>query len=722
MSAWLSRRPHFWGFLILWIPYLPLVLAGRTFLLGDCGTFELPTLTYLFQHGGEHWYPWSNGGMSTSAYLLGRIYYLPQIFFALGAPAKLGLFYFLLHQLIAFFAALTYLSHRSFSPTPALMGALTYAGSTAVIQLGLNYVFLPMLALAPLVLYALETMLQRPGPRVCFGLSFLVAMVFSGGSWVVLHVFGVTFVVAVALDHLWVKGQGLPGRACLAWLSLAALLAFLYWLPMAYSLTSNYLTGPVRASDLSPEMGGRFGVSDQLPLQTVYPLFYGSLEALSEKLGHTNHEFIMNVGAAFFPLFLLGLRPLPQRRRWVAVWLTVMFMNLFFSFGGENPVYRFLQESVPGLAKLRGPLRILFPFPLVSMALVASGMEALQGRRSSLWLVLVVYYVAYLVWGRPDFQAAHFLLLLSLFSALGYCRWLGRVRMASLLVAAICQSAAPVLFVEREYYSDASTWNQEVRFLQELKGQLENPLVGLFYAINAETAAMADVRTVTGISPVMNRGFVEYLFFALYGRTMTAEEFEHLRWQSFCASSLLAAEPIAGSRWSGPMMQMLSLRFLVVPEGVLPLHPHFSGFWLSRSAAVEADRSKVLARISPLDYDPRAQVFLDREPLLQPGYSSGQPGLLEYTPSRFTLSLNGAGGWLVVSSLYDPGWHARVDGREVPLFRANTIFLAAPIEPGSQRVEFFYRDDGRSTFGWCPWLACLGWALLIFLGRKRSPS
>jgi len=184
-------------------------------------------------------------------------------------------------------------------------------------------------------------------------------------------------------------------------------------------------------------------------------MFYGPVAALSEKIHHPDHEFVLIAGAAFFPLFLLGLRPLPHRRRWVWVWVGLMLVNLFLSFGGENPVYRFLQANIPGLGKLRGPIRLLIPFPLVSMILVASGLETLRGRKSSSWLALAVYYLAYLIWGRPDFLAPHILLLLSLGSAIGYCRLRGKARRVSLLLAAVCQVSAPVIFVEQLEFSQA---------------------------------------------------------------------------------------------------------------------------------------------------------------------------------------------------------------------------------------------------------------------------
>jgi len=50
-----------------------------------------------------------------------------------------------------------------------------------------------------------------------------------------------------------------------------------------------------------------------------------------------------------------------------------------------------------------------------------------------------------------------------------------------------------------------------------------------------------------------------------------------------------------------------------------------------------------------------------------------------------------AGGFLVLTDAYDPGWRAYVDGDRAPLCRANYLFRAVPLLPGSHDVQFVYR-------------------------------
>jgi membrane protein YfhO len=50
------------------------------------------------------------------------------------------------------------------------------------------------------------------------------------------------------------------------------------------------------------------------------------------------------------------------------------------------------------------------------------------------------------------------------------------------------------------------------------------------------------------------------------------------------------------------------------------------------------------------------------------------------------------GGFLVVSGAWDRGWHARVDGRSVPVRKANGLFRGVAVAPGRHVVDFSFRN------------------------------
>jgi len=49
---------------------------------------------------------------------------------------------------------------------------------------------------------------------------------------------------------------------------------------------------------------------------------------------------------------------------------------------------------------------------------------------------------------------------------------------------------------------------------------------------------------------------------------------------------------------------------------------------------------------------------------------------------------------VVLNDPYHPWWVAEVDGREVPVLRANVLFRAVRVGPGAHRVRFVFRPFG----------------------------
>jgi uncharacterized membrane protein YfhO len=51
-------------------------------------------------------------------------------------------------------------------------------------------------------------------------------------------------------------------------------------------------------------------------------------------------------------------------------------------------------------------------------------------------------------------------------------------------------------------------------------------------------------------------------------------------------------------------------------------------------------------------------------------------------------------GYVVLLDRYDPNWRASIDGREVPVLRANQLFRAVYAAPGRHLITFAYRQHG----------------------------
>jgi uncharacterized membrane protein YfhO len=54
-------------------------------------------------------------------------------------------------------------------------------------------------------------------------------------------------------------------------------------------------------------------------------------------------------------------------------------------------------------------------------------------------------------------------------------------------------------------------------------------------------------------------------------------------------------------------------------------------------------------------------------------------------------------GFAVLADSFYPGWKATVDGRRVPILRANGLFRAVAVTPGIHEIVFRYRPAGFYT-------------------------
>ncbi len=82
--------------------------------------------------------------------------------------------------------------------------------------------------------------------------------------------------------------------------------------------------------------------------------------------------------------------------------------------------------------------------------------------------------------------------------------------------------------------------------------------------------------------------------------------------------------------------------------------------------------------------------------------------------------------WIVVRESAMPGWTASVDGTPAPVYTADYLFMAVPVEGGEHTVELSYRTPGLvegmnvSIFGWVIWVLLLLISVLLS-GRTGRP-
>ncbi len=106
-----------------------------------------------------------------------------------------------------------------------------------------------------------------------------------------------------------------------------------------------------------------------------------------------------------------------------------------------------------------------------------------------------------------------------------------------------------------------------------------------------------------------------------------------------------------------------------------------------------------LRRMASADFDMQDHVILAAAPHSAPDVQgSGSVGNVEIAarpPNVVVLRAElSRPGYVVLLERYDPNWHATLDGREVPVLRADQLFRAVYAPAGQHEVRFFYHQRG----------------------------
>jgi hypothetical protein len=146
--------------------------------------------------------------------------------------------------------------------------------------------------------------------------------------------------------------------------------------------------------------------------------------------------------------------------------------------------------------------------------------------------------------------------------------------------------------------------------------------------------------------------------------------------------------------------------------------------FLAPRGTVAASGQEALARLSDT-LDLTRQVWIEQEPEMTTTWPEAQaPGeLLSFSLAPNTVSLQyqaRTSGVLTLADSYADGWHATLNGREVPVLRVDGVFRGIRIEePGTHEVHFWYRPPY-----WTSSLGIAGVGVLLvtgasFLDRRR---
>lgn len=133
------------------------------------------------------------------------------------------------------------------------------------------------------------------------------------------------------------------------------------------------------------------------------------------------------------------------------------------------------------------------------------------------------------------------------------------------------------------------------------------------------------------------------------------------------------------------------------------------------------DDSAAFVRMQDSSFEPRSTVVLSEgRALPRSNIANDAVEIAQSESERVTVRAQTAtAGYLLLADSWYPGWNAYVDGNPTPIYRADVLFRAVPLDPGSHTVVFEYRPTSL-MFGAGMSLVSLAATIAIAFALRRK--
>lgn len=631
--------------------------------------------------------------------------YPPNVILALLLPTWAALNWnIVLHLWLA--GAGMYALVRAFGAVrpAALCAGLCYALSGYMVVRAMSPNFIDVCAWLPLLFWLVDRILRRR--HFFYALLFALVIclqLLAGHPQAALY--GAVAVAGYWLYRSWVQGAG-----WVAWLALAGALV------LGAALAAVQL-GPtaelVQLSNRGAGLSWASFVAMSLPPERLATLLWPNLFGNSAHGTYGSREvgFFIQLCAyvGVVPLFLAwaALRERPDGQ--VGFFAVLALAGLVLALGKYTAIFSFFYE-IPGFSLFRIPTRFLLWFAVGASVLCGLGLDQVlrhqRPRPANGWLLAIVLGAASagLLWaseiallgdGSEPTRYIHHLRGDSL-------RLLGALIMGAYLLGRRARRAAawaaPVA-IFAELYSFGADFNGTI----EPAAYTETPATAR--TILADHAA-AEPPRIVGLVTERNSPFDWHGGWAydlesyrrynetlrmysggLYGVANALPGWSplHLYRHGEFARGYPAFAALAGVEYAVRYGRGGDLDVQRLPAA-LPRAYVVGQFHLATSPQAGL---RYMARGFPM----RREVVLEKAPAASVG-PGGPARIVRYEDEEVAVALaDSAGGILVLSDTYYPGWRAFVDGRERPILRANHVFRAVVVPAGAQEVVFSYEPD-----------------------------
>jgi hypothetical protein len=280
-------------------------------------------------------------------------------------------------------------------------------------------------------------------------------------------------------------------------------------------------------------------------------------------------------------------------------------------------------------------------------------------------------------------------------------RWLASA-LAALMLADLLWFA-----YDRSAQCDWSLYYPRIPVLAELAKSDAGRVIGV-RCLPANLAQMHDLRDIRGYDGVDPARLMQLLSIAA-APDNPSPPYALSQWMV----------PKAGLRPTGsirlhPLLDMLNVRYLILRGEPLPgIQPLFAGadYWVVENSAAlprvfvprsvqhVTDPQERLKRMADENFRPREVAYVE-SPLNLPQPASGSAAIVSEIPTRVTIALDmKTPGLVVLADLWDQGWQAYLEGKPVPIVRADHALRGVEAPAGRATLEFRYQPASAAR-GW----------------------
>jgi len=250
----------------------------------------------------------------------------------------------------------------------------------------------------------------------------------------------------------------------------------------------------------------------------------------------------------------------------------------------------------------------------------------------------------------------------------------------------------------RSVQSDPALYYPSIPVLESVAKAPQGRVMG-FGCLPATLAAMCGLRDIRGYDGVDPARVVELV--------LSASEPSSIKPRYAPTMELAPKATITpeGDIQLPPVLDMLGVRYVIFRGVPFPkTRPLFQGedYWVlqnpralprtfvPRRVEVLTNDATRVAKLESPDFNPREVAYVEA-PVTLPGDCRGTAEITEEIPTRVKISARmETPGLVVLSDLWDRGWRAYLDGRAVPILRANHAVRGVIVPAGAQTLEFRY--------------------------------